>query len=123
MRFAALLVLLTLPSSSSLTLIGRWYAPGTTVSSVPVARLPAFGEFAVDYQGRGRLSLIGSIETRLYRDDDRPFGIGSVYYHIGTRYQVHPRLLLELKHGSWHNIDSAGPTEMYNRLGVEVKLP
>jgi hypothetical protein len=105
------------------TLFLRVYDPTTNLASSPVTlrRVPhkhnLTGSFGIQHQSPGDLSWLGGIEVTTR---DRYF-LDGVLFDIGLRYRL-GRVVLEGKHGSWHNIDSAGSVEHYNRLGIEVDL-
>lgn len=111
------------------TLQVRAYDKSTNVWAVPpTLRMPKEdlqGSFGAEYVSDGRLQFVSSFETRLsqWRGTGAAwFTIGSVYFHIGARYHVTPRIMFEAKHGSWHAVDARGSVERYNHIGMEVKL-
>ena len=105
------------------TLFGRIYLePWSTLSGVPAQNKPMLSEFGVRHEGTGRLRLTGAVETMMIRHEGGQRIISSVFYRIGCIFSVTPILAIEASHGSWHNIDRPGPSETYNRVGLEMKL-
>ena len=108
-------------AAADVTVSSYWYHPTSTMRISP-DRYGRVGEFAVAYVGVGRIAPIGEITTMLYRAKHGPV-VGGVYYHAGLQWRLGDSALLEIKHGSWHSVDVSGRTEMYNRVGIQIRLP
>jgi len=106
---------------SGVTGSAYWYHNSTSQYAAPNRTQSLAGEFALSYIGKPRLAPIGSINTTLKRVGER-YSVAGVFYNVGLRFQVTPDITLEAKHGSWHNLDSSGPTELYNKVGVQIKF-
>ena len=131
LAIALLLTLLALPAHAGLTVRIRLYDPNTNISAAPVTtqhtpnRLPLLGMFGAEYEGKGRVRPVASFETNACKPWE-PRGndfisLAGVFYHIGLRADLTPRLMLEAKHGSWHNLDIIGDIEHYNYVGLEYR--
>lgn len=99
-----------------------WYEPHTTVSAVPWGYEAQHGEFGAAYESGGRLRVLAAFETKTSVWSTGQTRLASTFYHLGMAYEITPRFILELRHGSWHTLEKNAMTQSYNRLGIEVKL-
>lgn len=98
-----------------------WYHSSTSQYAAPNHARHLAGEFSLAYTSAAKLAPLGSISTTLKRTGDR-YSVEGVFYNVGVQLKVSPDITLEAKHGSWHNLDSSGRTELYNRVGVQIKF-
>ena len=124
MKLLPLLVLLLASPAWAGRVTGSafWYHPSTSAYAGPAQRERMTGEFSVAYAGTSKLAPFGSIRTMIGRDAGRPFVIASTLYQCGLRWRLSDGIMLEAGHGSWHNMDTIGRTELYNRIGFHVAL-
>ena len=119
-----LFLLLASPSwAGRVTASAFWYHSSTSIYARPShgpTRLA--GEFTASYAGTTRLAPFGSIGTMIGRDASSPFVVASTLYQCGLRWRLSEGVTLEASHGSWHNLDSVGRTELYNRIGLRARL-
>lgn len=105
------------------TLFGRLYPERwSSLSGLPLQSRRMLSEFGIRHEGSGRLRLTGALESKMIHHDRGQWVIGSIFYHLGGKFDITPTLTLEVRHGSWHNVDRKGNTEMYNSVGLEKKL-
>lgn len=120
--FLLVLAFVSPASAGEVTGSAYWYHNSTTQYAAPNHNNLLAGEFSLAYTGAAKLAPVGALSTTLKRVSDTKFSVEGIFYHVGVQYKLTPEITLEAKHGSWHNLDSSGRTELYNKVGMQIKL-
>lgn len=106
----------------ALVLFGNIYSDNTTQFSRPNNKDVVIGEFGARTEfGPKALRFVGGVNSLV----SAPSGsrtITGIQYEAGVKLSLVPRVTFSAMHGSWHHVDNQGPSQMYNRIGVEVKV-